>query len=403
VLAACGGSRGGSAGAGAAPTLAQVSAVLARHAGAVRHHSSAAFLADVDSARVAAGFRNRQRAQIDDLATVPLRSWSYAVSAPVTDRAALAAGAKRLGAPVRIVHLTVSYALTGVDPQPSSHDLWWTFVRRHGRVVVAADDDMAQLGGVSWTGPWDYGPVVAVRASAGLVLGHPSDAARLPRVAAAVDAAVPAVSAVWGTRWARRVAVFVPASSPELTALAGTGTTLTDISALAVFDAADADARLVLNSTALAALTPVGLDIVLRHEITHIASAAATGASLPRWLIEGFADYVANLGSGQPVRVAARELRTDLAHGVRPAALPTDAAFAPGGARLAQTYEQAWLACRLVAARAGPDGLVRLYRIVGASTDAPAAAVAAAVRAVLHESVAAFTGQWRDYLNEQLG
>jgi hypothetical protein len=380
-----------------------VTAVLARHAAAVRHHSSAEFLADVDSAGAAAGFRHRQRAQIADLATVPLRSWSYSVSAPVTDRAALAASTKHLGAPARIVHLTLSYALTGLDPQPSSHDLWWTFVRRHGHVVIAADDDMAQLGGVSWTGPWDYGPVVAVRGSAGLVLGHPSDAARLPRVAAAVDAAVPAVTAVWGTHWARRVAVLVSASSPELTALAGTGTTLTDISALAVFDAADPDARLVLNSGALAALTPVGLGIVLRHEITHIASATDTGASMPRWLVEGFADYVANLTSGQPVRDVARELRADLVRGVRPAALPADAAFAPGGARLAQTYEQAWLACRLVAARAGPGGLVRLYRMVGASSDAPAVAVAAAVRAVLHESVAAFTGQWRAYLDEQLG
>ncbi len=316
MLAACGGSaRRAERGRGGAPTLSQVTAVLARHAAAVRQHSSADFLADVDTADAAAGFRQRQRAQLADLAAVPLRRWNYAVSAPVTDRSALAASTKRLGAPARIVHLTVSYALSGVDPQPSSHDLWWTFVRRHGHVVIAADDDMAQLGGVSWTGPWDFGPIVAVRGSAGLVLGHPSDATRLPRVAAAVDAAVPAVTAVWGTGWARQVAVFVPASGPELTALAGTGTTLTDISALAVFDAADADARLILNSGALAALTPIGLGIVLRHEITHIASAADTGASLPRWLVEGFADYVANLTSGQPVRDAARELRADLAPG----------------------------------------------------------------------------------------
>jgi hypothetical protein len=386
-----------------APTLAQVTAVLARHADAVRQHSGAAFLADVDTAAAAASFRTRQQAQIANLAAVPLRSWRYAVSASVTDRAVLSASAKRLGAPVLIVHLSLSYALAFVDAHPSAQDLWWTFVRRDGRVVIAADRDLAGSGGTSWTGPWDYGPVVSVRGAASLVLGHPSRSAQLPGIAAAVDEAVPAVTAVWGTGWARRVAVLVPGSDAELQALVGTGTALTDISAVAVLDSGDTGARLVLNPDTLDALSPTGLRIVIRHEVTHIASAADTSPSSPRWLVEGFAEYVANLGTGQSVAVAARELRAGVARGRLPGALPTDAAFGSRGAGLAQLYEQAWLACRLLAARAGPSGLVRFYRLVGASPYAPAAAVAAALRTVLHESTAAFTAQWRRYLSEQLG
>ncbi len=384
--------------------------MLNRHADAVVRHSTRTFLADVDPSTAAAGFRSRQRAQIAGLATVPLRSWRYDIDSPVTDRAALGASAKRLGAPVLIVHVSLSYALTFVDGRPSAHDLWWTFVRRHGRVLIAADDDMAQTGGASWTGPWDYGRLVAVRGVASLVLGHPAESASLPRIAAAVDAAVPAVTEVWGRGWSRRVAVLVPDSERELAALVGAaGVALSDISAVAVSDAQGPDGgtpsgqRLVLNPAALDRLSSTGLGIVIRHEVTHIATAASTGPSSPRWLVEGFADYVANAGSGQSVHAAAPELRAEVARGDLPGALPVDAAFAPGGARLPQVYEQSWLACRLVAARVGPAGLVRFYRLVATSPDSPPVAVAAALRATLGESPAAFTAQWRSYLRGQLG
>jgi hypothetical protein len=405
-LAGCGGS--GAKPSTEAPTLAQVAALLARHGDAVLAHSAAAFLADVDPAAAAAPFRERQQAQIANLARVPLQSWRYAVSSPVTEPAATAAAAKRLGGPVTIVRLTVSYALRSVDARPSAHDLWWTFVRRHGRVYLAGDADLAQLGGASWAGPWDFGPLVATRGTSSLVLGHPQDAAALPRLNAAVDAAVPVVTGVWGTDWARQVAVLVPASDQELAALVGSGSALTDVSAVAAFDAQDpADGtrsgpRLVLNPDTLAALTPAGLSVVLQHEITHIASAAATGQASPRWLVEGLAEYVGNLGSAQPVPNAASELRKEVAGGTLPSALPGDDEFAPGGSRVPQAYEEAWLACRLIAQRAGQAGLVRLYRLVGASADVSATAVAAALRQVLHESSAEFTALWRDYLASQL-
>ena len=71
-------------------------------------------------------------------------------------------------------------------------------------------------------------------------------------------------------------------------------------------------------------------------------------------------------------------------------------------ATAAESYEQAWLACRLIAQRAGQAGLVRLYRLVGASASAPDAAVSSAMHSVLQESPAQFTRRWRAYLLEQL-
>lgn len=414
VLSGCGGSghsppQSGHLGSGrGAPSLAEVAALLGRHGQAVLTRSTAAFLFDVDPAPPSADFRSRQAEQAAALSVVPLQSWAYAVNAPVTDPSATAAAARRLGAPASIVHVTLTYALQRVDPVPASHDLWWTFVSRRGHVYLAGDTDMANVGGASWRGPWDFGPLVVEHGVASLVLGHPQDAASLSAVAAAVDAAVPVVSRIWGAGWAQRVAAVVPASEAEFAALAGPAGAFADVSAEAVFEApnvatgAGAAARVLIDPTALDRLSAVGRRIVVQHELTHIAAATATGPASPRWLVEGFAEYVGNLGSGQPVPVAAAELRRDLAHGRPPAALPGDAAFAPGSAGLPQAYQQSWLACRLIAARVGEAGLVRLYRLVGGSEDSEQHAVTAAVQSVLHEPVSGFVAQWRDYLTAQL-
>ena len=54
--------------------------------------------------------------------------------------------------------------------------------------------------------------------------------------------------------------------------------------------------------------------------------------------------------------------------------------------RCAAVYEQSWLACRLIAARAGQPGLVRFYRLGRRQPGhCRPQAVAAALRAVLHE------------------
>jgi hypothetical protein len=404
VVLACG--SGGST-TGPAPTTGEVRALLARHGRAVMDRSAAAFLADVDGSAAARGFRDRQAAEIDDVADVPLASWTYTVTAPVTDPAVRAAAAKRYGTAVTLVRVSFGYALRGVDPVPDAHDQWLTFVRRSGHVLLAGDDDVIGAGGASWRGPWDFGPVFAVTGRATVVLGHIEVATRLGEIAAAVDAAIPVVTSVWGDGWSQHVAVVVASGPDELTALTGQGTAVSDISAVAVTGGRDASGRpfgqrLIMNPDAVEHLSAVGLRIVVQHEITHLASEPDTAATTPRWLVEGFADYVGNLGSGQSAQATAAELRAEVAAGTVPASLPADADFEAGGARLPQAYEEAWLACRLIAAQIGQDGLVRFYRAVASAVEPAAEAVAGAMTEFLHESTDAFTSQWRAYLQEQL-
>ena len=391
------------------PSMASVTALLAGHSAAVTAHDQRAFATGLSSAHASAAFRKRQLAVFANLRALPLSSWSYRVAGRTDDRGSERTATKRYGADAIIVRLTLRYGLTGVDPQPTSHDLWWTFVRRGGRTVIAGDDDLRSGGGTSWQGPWDFGALDVVRDGGSLIIGHPTDASLLKTVAGIVRAAVPAVTAVWGTQWTRRVAVLVPSTPAELKAELGEANSQAgSVVALAVSDSVDPlthavlGQRLVVYPSTLGSLSALGAQIVIRHEMTHIAAARATTDISPRWLVEGFADYVGNLHSGQPVTEAATELRADVRAGRVPVGLPTDAQFDTTGGQ-AQAYEGAWLACRLIAAKAGQAGLVRFYRDVGAQPSDSDAAVAAGLRGVLHESTAAFTAQWRQYLRAQLG
>ncbi|MEO6886266.1 MAG: hypothetical protein ABI232_08290 [Jatrophihabitantaceae bacterium] len=407
ALTACSSTTHGS---DAAPTLAQAQTVLSRHATAVLQHSSADFLADVDTAPAAAKYRAAQAAMIDNITDVPLSGWTYTIAAPVTDPTEIAASVARYGRPTLLAQVTLAYTLTGIDPIPSPHGLWLTFVQQDGHVRIAGDDDVVGGGGTSWRGIWDFGPVVVARGTASLVLGHIQNAGQLTKIASVVDAAVPAVTSVVGSGWTQRVAVLVPTSVDEMTALTATATTgvVVDVSAVSVTDGEDPVSnepygqRLVLNPKGLTDLSTIGAQIVIRHEITHLATAAQTADTTPRWLVEGLAEYVGNLGSGQPVRTAAAELTALVAHGKVPAALPTDDALASASKGAAAAYEQAWLACRLIAARVGQVALMRFYDAVGTATAPPGPVMAAAMNGVLHESLSSFTAQWRAYLIAQL-
>jgi hypothetical protein len=390
---------------------AEVSAVISMlqtHARAVLDHDPAAWAASLDSTAAASAFAQRQRAVFDSLAQVPLRTWRYVLSAPVTAPDVLGPAAERLSGRVVVLQVRLEYAIDRVDPEPTSKNLWLTAVHRDAGWRLAGDDDAAQTGGVSWHGPWDFGPVAVYRSAQTLVLAHPAHAAESATFAALVERSIPVVRRVWGTDWNDYVAVLIPDSAEEFTSVAGATGDNHDLAAVAVADSVSSSrvvlgSRIILNPTTLNRLDAAGRRLVVQHELTHIATRAATSDPMPTWVIEGFADYVGNLDSSQSVPESAAELAAEVKTGKVPTVLPTAADFDGANPRLAQVYEESWLACRLIARRAGEPGLVRFYKAVSniAASD-PDTAVSGALKQVLGVTPAAFVADWRADLVAEL-
>jgi hypothetical protein len=163
--------------------------------------------------------------------------------------------------------------------------------------------------------------------------------------------ALPRVSAFVG--WTGRVLVVLPRSTAELERLAPEAGDMTDVAAVATED------RVLVDPESYLQLSAAGRQVVLAHELTHLALRSRTTRRTPLWLVEGIADEVGLRGSGLADGTIAQELAVEVRRGELPRGLPSDADF--GGPRTAQAYEEAWLAVDLLARWYGDKGLLAFY------------------------------------------
>ncbi|SNR67842.1 hypothetical protein [Actinomadura mexicana] len=385
-------SGGGAAGTGAAgaPTSRDTgtfspdtaAAVLANRARAVRDGDRMAFLATVGAAPAA--FQDAQSRVYGNLRKLPLEGWRERI-----------AGTEAMDGGTAVVRVEVRYRLRGFDRGDVARTRYLTLAPRAGTWTIVGDGTSRGL--ADDTDIWDCGPLTVVRGRAGLVIG---DGAGLDGIAGRLDAAVPVVTSVFGKGWAQRVVALVPADATLASALAGPGQSLGQIAALATVAPAAGggrgEDRVIVSPGTFGRLNELGRDVVLTHELTHVATGGARDRRTPLWLIEGFADYVGYRRVKISARSAAGELRREVSAGRAPSALPAADAFAGGSPRLSQSYQEAWLACRMVADRYGEAALVRLYRAAGRAPEA------AALRDVLGLTRERFTALWRDYVKEEL-
>jgi hypothetical protein len=380
--------------------------LLHRRQRAVLHHDERTFLGTVDPAQPQ--FRAQQRAEFRALAAIPLASWEYDVdvglglpSSPQTRRYGVSTFAP--------VQFAIRYAIKGFDDKPTSLVQTPTFVHRKSGWYIASFNDYATAGNPSSVGIWDFGPVRTVRSGNVLVIGHPQSLAVMRQIADVTTAAIPRVTAIWGRGWSRKVVILVPSTQRELADIVDDHEDLSQIAALASAEVTSCPGspnpvggRIAINPRNWPTLSSLGRRIVLTHELTHVATRADSNACMPTWLIEGFADYVGYDGTSLPVRVIASELSSDVRRGRVPTSLPPNRDFDGGSKRLAQSYEGAYMACRLIESMVGERGLVRFYAAVGRSHSTPVRAMAAAVRTILHLTPAQFTARWQQYLRSQL-
>ncbi|MCW2539755.1 MAG: hypothetical protein JWN95_1480 [Frankiales bacterium] len=379
-----------------AAEFAAIETMLSEHGAALLAHDRAGWQQGLDVGSTS--YLQQQRQLFDNVARLPLVSWRYVARSAVTDSAALTAATKRLGARTVILHVNLDFALRLVDPAPTSKDLWLTVVERGTSWKLAGDSD-AGAAERSWRGPWDFGPLLVEQGRNALVIGHQSESSQLGSIAALVDRSIPIVTSVWGGHWNQQVLVLVPDSAEEFNAEVGADEGA-DIAAVAAADVVTTGgdvlgARIVLNPATLMSLDAPARQLVVQHELTHIATRASTAAATPRWLVEGFADYVGHLDSSQSPAAAAPQLAAEVRAGHVPADLPADSDFETPD-RLNQTYDEAWLACRFIARRIGQAALVRFYVTVSdAARQNQATAVTVGLHRVLRLSEPAFLAAWQ--------
>jgi hypothetical protein len=254
-----------------------------------------------------------------------------------------------------------TWAFGGFDEAPSRTEILVTFR------LDPDHPDRARIvsvgGGDRHSPVWMQGPVAVRRTPRTLVLvaGDPSQLADYQRVA---EAALPYVTRVL-TSWRPRLVVEVPADRAGLEAALDVEPGV--YSAIAAVTASpdglltpDAPLHVFVNPEVFDRNSVQGDRVVMSHEATHVATRAPESLG-PKWLVEGFADYVALRGIGLPTsRTAAQIIEQVRRQGVPPS-LPDEADFGGTEAHLGAAYEAAWLATVVLAERGGEAALVRFY------------------------------------------
>ncbi|MEV8564283.1 hypothetical protein AB0436_01585 [Streptomyces sp. NPDC051322] len=364
---------------------------LDRRAAAVLGHDESGYLSATDPG--ATGLRVAQRKEFENLAAVPLRSWTYRLGQ-----------VRRRGA-VATAEVELRYRIAGYDSVPVIAARRMELAE-HGRRWYLTADGPGRGAGQQL---WQQGKVQVVKGEHSLVLGVHRPTPLLRQVASVADRAVPEVQSVWHGPWAGRVVVLVPSSVNSMAALLGSPpASYRGIAAVTTGEAGGSDTapadRVIINPAAYAILGDLGKRVVITHETTHVATRAQTSPGTPLWLSEGFADWLGYRGTGTGVPEAAPELQQAVHSGDLPGTLPTDADFGFGGNAdtLARAYEGGWLACRMIAEKWGERKLTDFYRAVGTHGRRDGA-VEAAMNDVLATTPEDFTAQWRAYLRAQLG
>lgn len=363
---------------------------------AILARDKAAFLALIDPA--ASRFRARQATIFDRLSKVPFAAWDYAFEGEGPSLSDAQAAGLPEGA--FIARVLLRYTFEGTD-SPVEREQFLTLVPRGGNWLLASDEYTGDDGPSPSFGQdvWELGPVTVVEGRSSLVIGE-ATASALRAFARQADESVRDVGAVWKAKWSRRPVVIVPRTQADMALVVGTSPKgLKQIAAVTTGYSSSGPTqgdRVVINPRAWRGLKPEGRHVVMSHELTHVATRAVTYNTVPIWLSEGFADYVAYEAVPFPVSVVARHVLDLVQAGKGPTQLPGDTDFDASHGDVTPSYEGAWLAARLIADRYGERKLVQLYVALADRDDGPADGD---IRAVLGISERKLIKDWRAYMS----
>lgn len=367
---------------------ARAIALLSEQEHAVAHGSRAAYVRTWDQQDAA---QRRADTVFGDLASLRVKSLNARYVG--ANSAGLSSDElRRLGGNAWAADVDVAWRLRGVDRTDARTTLTYTFVTRQDKIYVT--DVQAANGGR--TPVWLLGPLDVRRSHRTLVAS--TNRARAERLSAVLGRAAEDVRRVLPD-WHGDLVSYGPSTPEEFDSLlAATPGSYDGVAAVTTtVDGSrepSAPVAIVVNPDVFDGLGPIGAHVVISHEATHVATDATT-VDMPLWVAEGFADYVGVGSVDVPLKVSAHAAIRDIKTFGLPYRLPSDAAFHVGKS-VEATYEEAWLAMRVIARDYGQARLVAFYEDV---VRLPAA-VRPALRVNLGTTEQALTRTWRGYLEK---
>lgn len=306
-----------------------------------------------------------------------------------TELVALAANARAL----QVADLTLRYvdetsALSPDGRWSAAVDVTWRFedfddapARSEVAFTFSSDSSgegvgIAAVGGADRRTPvWMSGPVTSRRTEQTLVLVAGAGGQTEAKLASYQQEAETAITDVRRvlTSWRPRLVVEVPETAQALDeALDAEPGRYDSIAAVTTTSdgslAPGAPVHVFLNPAVFGDLRRTGAQVVMSHEAVHVAT-DAPASSMPRWLLEGFADYVALRDVDLPITTTAGQILERVRRNGAPEALPGPAEFDTAETHLGASYESAWQACEVLAAQGGEPALVELYEQVDDGAD----------------------------------
>jgi hypothetical protein len=374
-----------------------ITQLLSARAAAILHRDKPAFLALIDDS--ATRFKRRQATIFDRMRKVPFDSWEYDFAGEGPRLTDARAATLPSGAWVARVVQRFSYAGSGSSIE---RQLFLTVAPRGKDYLFVGDADGGAEAASFRFGSdvWELGPVNVVKGRLSLVVGEAKRAV-LREYARQSDQSVRDVGKVWTEKWSRHPLVIVPRTQADMARIIGASSKgLGQIAAVTTGYSSSGltqGDRVVVNPAAWRKLGELGRRVVMTHEVTHLATRAVTYGSVPIWLSEGFADYVAYDAVDIPVGVVAEQVLGMVRDGKGPRELPVDSDFDATRGDVSPAYEASWLAARMIADRYGEKKLVRLYVLTADRDDET---VSATLRSVIGISDERLVRNWRAYMKD---
>jgi hypothetical protein len=345
-----------------------VSQILSRRAQAVMDDDKRAFLSSIDP--TARRFRKKQGKIFESLTS--LRLGTYELRQQGDKDHARPEHERRYKSADGVFIPTVeeSYRFKGYDDADFVSSLFFTFVLRDGKWLVAADDDLKGRNTTERT-LWDYGPVVQSRGKNVTLIQHPCREAGCVELGDSfmrqAERARRKVKLRWKGPWNGHVVVLATSSRREVRRIIDVDYGISNFAAFAYSpyrDAGYSPARIIVDRSTLGGHPPDIVELILTHEMAHVATRRASGPHVPLWLEEGLAEWMARVpGDGADLYFA-----NQVASGAIEPRLATDRQFRKGNAEeLFLQYQSSRSAVAYFIERWGYGKFVHFYKALGDS------------------------------------